>query len=307
VAEKNAELRPNRRAGKPVLPNSALPRAAGSGSLAVNEKETRKMSEAVIFEVKDAVAIVTLNRPERLNALNEDIHVGLRAAFERIEEDDAIRAVLFTGAGRGFCAGADLNQSLSGVRADTPRDLGASLERDYNPLVRRMRALPKPIVSAVNGVAAGAGMNLALAGDIVIAARSANFTQAFIRIGLMPDAGGTYFLPRLIGEARARALAMLGETISAEQAEAFGLVYKLFDDAVFHEEALKLAAGLAARPTQALATIKVALIASAGNSLDAQLDMERDLQRRLGLTPDFAEGVAAFIEKRPARFTGKAR
>jgi 2-(1,2-epoxy-1,2-dihydrophenyl)acetyl-CoA isomerase len=169
-----------------------------------------------------------------------------------------------------------------------------------------MRALPKPIVSAVNGVAAGAGVNLALGGDIVIAARSANFTQAFIRIGLIPDAGGTYFLPRLIGETRARALAMLGETISAEQAAEYGLVYKLFDDAVFHDEALKMAAGLAGRPTQALAAMKVALNASAGNSLAAQLDLEANLQRRMGLTPDFAEGVAAFIEKRPARFTGKA-
>jgi 2-(1,2-epoxy-1,2-dihydrophenyl)acetyl-CoA isomerase len=264
------------------------------------------MSEAVLFEVKNAVAIVTLNRPERLNALNEDIHVGLRAAFDRIEQDEAVRAVLLTGAGRGFCAGADLNQSLSGARADTPRDLGASLETYYNPLVLRMRALPKPIVSAVNGVAAGAGVNLALGGDIVIAARSANFTQAFIRIGLIPDAGGTYFLPRLIGETRARALAMLGETISAEQAAEYGLVYKLFDDAVFHDEALKMAAGLAGRPTQALAAMKVALNASAGNSLAAQLDLEANLQRRMGLTPDFAEGVAAFIEKRPARFTGKA-
>jgi 2-(1,2-epoxy-1,2-dihydrophenyl)acetyl-CoA isomerase len=265
------------------------------------------MAEAVLFEVKDEVAIVTLNRPERLNALNEDIHVGLRAAFERIEHDDGIRAVLLTGAGRGFCAGADLLQSLVGASAADKRDLGAALERDYNPLVRRMRALKKPIVAAVNGVAAGAGLNLALAGDIVIAAKSANFTQAFIRIGLIPDAGGTYFLPRLIGEARARALAMLGETITAEQAFAFGLVYKLFDDASFHEEALKIATDLAKKPTQALAAIKTAFNASAGNGLDAQLDLERDLQREMGYTPDFAEGVSAFVEKRPARFTGKAR
>jgi 2-(1,2-epoxy-1,2-dihydrophenyl)acetyl-CoA isomerase len=264
------------------------------------------MPEAVLFEVRDAVAIVTLNRPDRLNALNADIHAGLRAAFERIETDDAIRAVLLTGAGRGFCAGADLMQSLSGVQADTPRDLGASIDKDYNPLVRRMRGLPKPIICAVNGVAAGAGMNLALAGDIIIAAKSANFTQAFIRIGLIPDAGGTFFLPRLIGDARARAMAMLGETISADQAEQFGLVYKLFDDAEFHEQALKMAISLAAKPTQALAAMKTALNASAANNLDAQLDLERDLQRDMGRTPDFAEGVTAFIEKRPAKFTGKA-
>jgi 2-(1,2-epoxy-1,2-dihydrophenyl)acetyl-CoA isomerase len=265
------------------------------------------MTEAVLFEVKSGVAIVTLNRPERLNALNGDIHAGLRAAFDTIEIDPEIRAVLLTGAGRGFCAGADLMQSLTGARAETPRDLGASLEADYNPLVRRMRALPKPIISAVNGVAAGAGMNLALAGDIIIAARSANFTEAFIRIGLIPDAGGTFFLSRLVGDARARALAMLGETITAEQAEQFGLVYKLFDDAVFHEEALKMATSLAAKPTQALAAMKNAFNAAASNTLDAQLDLERDLQRQMGYTPDFAEGVAAFVEKRPAKFTGKAR
>jgi 2-(1,2-epoxy-1,2-dihydrophenyl)acetyl-CoA isomerase len=264
------------------------------------------MTEAVLFDVHQNVAVITLNRPERLNALNEDIHAGLRAAFERIESDEGIRAVLLTGAGRGFCAGADLNQSLAGAKADTPRDLGHSIDKDYNPLVRRMRGLPKPIICAVNGVAAGAGMNLALAGDIIIAAKSANFTQAFIRIGLIPDAGGTFFLPRLIGDARARAMAMLGETISAEQAEQFGLVYRLFDDAVFHEEALKLATSLAQKPTQALAAMKTAINASADNSLDAQLDLERDLQRKMGFTPDFAEGVAAFVEKRPARFTGKA-
>lgn len=257
--------------------------------------------EAVLYEIKDAVAVVTLNRPERLNALNADIHAGLRAAFDKIETDDTIRAVLLTGAGRGFCAGADLMQNLAG-----DRDLGASIDKDYNPMVRRIRALPKPVICAVNGVAAGAGMNLALAGDIIIAAKSANFTQAFIRIGLMPDAGGTYFLPRLIGDARARAMAMLGETITAEQAETFGLVYKLFDDASFAADALAMATSLAAKPGQALAAMKTAFNASAKNNLDAQLDVERDLQRKLGNTPDFAEGVKAFIEKRPANFTGKA-
>lgn len=257
--------------------------------------------EAVLYETKGAVAVVTLNRPERLNALNADIHAGLRAAFDKIEADPAIRAVLLTGAGRGFCAGADLMQNLAG-----DRDLGASIDKDYNPMVRRIRALPKPVICAVNGVAAGAGMNLALAGDIIIAAKSANFTQAFIRIGLMPDAGGTYFLPRLIGDARARAMAMLGETITAEQAEAFGLVYKLFDDASFAEAALAMATSLAAKPAEALAAMKTAFNASANNNLDAQLDLERDLQRKLGNTADFAEGVKAFIEKRPANFTGKA-
>jgi 2-(1,2-epoxy-1,2-dihydrophenyl)acetyl-CoA isomerase len=263
------------------------------------------MSEAVLFDVQSAVATITLNRPDRLNALNEDIHNGLRAAFDRIETDETIRAILVTGAGRGFCAGADLMQSLTGATADTKVDLGTALDHDYNPLIRRMRALPKPIVSAVNGVAAGAGANLAFAGDIIIAAKSASFTQAFIRIGLIPDAGGTYFLPRLAGDARARALAMLGETITAAQAEQYGLVYKVFDDEGFQKEALKIATELAARPTQALAAIKTALTASAANTLDAQLDLERDFQRDMGYTPDFAEGVAAFVEKRPAKFTGK--
>jgi 2-(1,2-epoxy-1,2-dihydrophenyl)acetyl-CoA isomerase len=264
------------------------------------------MTETVLFEIRDAVATITLNRPDRLNALNEDVHAGLRAAFDRVETDDSIRAVLLTGAGRGFCAGADLMQTLSGIGPDTKIDLGATLESSYNPLIRRMRALPKPIVSAVNGVAAGAGANIALAGDIILAARSATFTQAFIRIGLIPDAGGTYFLPRLVGDARARGLAMLGDSITAAEAEQYGLVYKCFDDEVFPTEALKIATSLAAKPTQALAAMKAALNDAAANSLDAQLALERDSQRKMGYTPDFAEGVAAFIEKRPATFTGKA-
>ncbi len=259
------------------------------------------MSDAVLVESRGAVRVITLNRPARLNALNAEIQDGLRRAFDEIETDETVRAVLLTGAGRGFCAGADLNQS-----AGVTRDLGESLEQHYNPLVRRMRALPKPIVAAINGVAAGAGVNLALAGDIIIAAKSASFTQAFIRIGLVPDAGGTFFLPRLIGEARARGLAMLGETITAQQALDYGLVFRLFDDEVFATEALTMATNLAARPTQALAAMKQAFNAAATNTLDAQLDLERDLQRKLGGTPDFREGVNAFLEKRPAEFTGKA-
>lgn len=261
------------------------------------------MSDVLLVETKGAVRVLTLNRPERLNALTPDLLDALNLAFEAVASDEMVRAVLLTGAGRGFCAGADLNQNLaSGGR----RDLGESLEATYNPLVRKMRALRKPIVSAVNGVAAGAGMNLALAGDVIIAARSANFTQAFIRIGLMPDAGGTYFLPRLVGEGRARAMAMLGETITAAQAEAFGLVWKLYDDEVFAAEALAMASALAARPTQSIAAMKRAFDASGVNGLDAQLDLERDLQRELGYTADFVEGVTAFVEKRPAMFTGRA-
>jgi 2-(1,2-epoxy-1,2-dihydrophenyl)acetyl-CoA isomerase len=257
------------------------------------------MSDTVLIEDHGAVRVITLNRPERLNALNAEVLQALRGAFEAVTASPGVRAVVLTGAGRGFCAGADLTQNLgSGTR-----DLGAALDETYNPLVLAMRACPKPIVSAVNGVAAGAGMNLALAGDIIIAARSANFTQAFVRIGLMPDAGGTFLLPRLVGDGHARAMMMLGETMTAAQAEAIGLVWKLYDDEVFAREALAMAAGLALRPAGALAAIKAALNASAGNTLAAQLDMERDAQRKLGYSADFAEGVRAFIDKRPAVFT----
>jgi len=260
------------------------------------------MSETLLTDTRHGVRVLTLNRPDRLNALNGDILAALNAAFDSLAAEDDVRAVLLTGAGRGFCAGADLMQITDSA---PPRDLGIIIDKFYNPLVRKMRALPKPIVCAVNGVAAGAGMNLALAGDIIIANRSANFTQAFVRIGLLPDAGGTYFLPRLVGEARARAMAMLGETLSAAQAEQIGLVWKIFDDEVFAAEALTMAANLAAKPPLALAAMKQALNAAAGNGLDAQLDLERDLQRELGVTADFEEGVRAFLEKRPAVFKGK--
>jgi 2-(1,2-epoxy-1,2-dihydrophenyl)acetyl-CoA isomerase len=255
----------------------------------------------VLIDTAGAVRVITLNRPERLNALNTDLLAALNDAFAAVADEPAIRAVLLTGAGRGFCAGADLMQGLGSGEAI---DLGAMIDEFYNPLVRRMRGLDKAIICAVNGIAAGAGMNLALAGDIIIAARSATFTQAFIRIGLMPDAGGTYFLPRLMGDARARAMAMLGETMSAENAVALGLVWKLFDDEVFATEALTIATNLAAQPRHSLAAMKQAFNAAAGNTLDAQLDLERDLQRSLGQTADFAEGVQAFLQKRPAVFKG---
>jgi 2-(1,2-epoxy-1,2-dihydrophenyl)acetyl-CoA isomerase len=255
------------------------------------------MDQVLLVETIGAVRSLVLNRPDRLNSLTSEIFDALQAAFDDIATDPEVRAVLLTGAGRGFCAGADLLQGLSETT-----DLGDLIESYYNPLVRRMRALPKPIVCAVNGVAAGAGMNLALAADIVVAGKTASFTQAFVRIGLIPDAGGTYFLPRSVGDGRARALAMLGETISAEQAEVYGIVWKTFDDATLMTEALTIATNLAAKPGEAIAAMKRLFEASGRNSLDDQLNLERDLQCAMGKTQDFAEGVQAFLEKRPAVF-----
>jgi 2-(1,2-epoxy-1,2-dihydrophenyl)acetyl-CoA isomerase len=212
--------------------------------------------------------------------------------------------VILTGAGRGFCTGQDLAERDVSPGA-APIDLSVSLGSYYNPLVRRMRALPKPIICAVNGVAAGAGANLALACDIVLAARSASFVQAFSKIGLVPDSGGTWFLPRLVGGARAMGLALLAEKLTAEDCERWGLIWKAVDDAKLMSEAQALAARLAKGPTKGYGLIKRALHASAGNSLDAQLDFERDLQREAGLSEDYREGVRSFKEKREPRFNGK--
>jgi 2-(1,2-epoxy-1,2-dihydrophenyl)acetyl-CoA isomerase len=214
--------------------------------------------------------------------------------------------VLLTGLGRGFCAGADLaGGGTVDSAANVAPDLGANMDRIFNPMIRAMRALPKPIVGAINGVAAGGGANFALACDIVLAARSARFDQAFVRISLIPDLGGTWFLPHLVGDARARALAMLGTSLTAEQAERMGMIWQVVDDAALMDEATGLARRLASGPTLAYAAIKQAIDAASTNTLDRQLDLERDSQRLLGKTADSREGVAAFRAKRPAQFTGR--
>jgi 2-(1,2-epoxy-1,2-dihydrophenyl)acetyl-CoA isomerase len=259
----------------------------------------------VLVDRRAGYRVVTLNRPHRLNALIEETYRALHAAFQEAQADADCRALMLTGAGRGFCAGADLANRLP--VDGQPRDLGRSLDTLLNPLVRQLRALPFPTVAAVNGVAAGAGANLALNCDIVLAARSATFIQAFAKIGLALDAGGSWLLPRLVGAARARALALTAEPLPAETAQAWGLIWKAVDDDRLMPEAEALCAQLARGPTMALALIKRALDAAETNDLDTQLDLERDLQREAGFAPDYAEGVRAFVEKRAPNFSGRRK
>jgi 2-(1,2-epoxy-1,2-dihydrophenyl)acetyl-CoA isomerase len=261
-------------------------------------------NDLIITERREGYRVITLNRPDRLNSFNEAMHVDLMSALLDAEADGSCRALVLTGAGRGFCAGQDLSDRV--FNPGQVPDLSSTLERLYNPLVRKIRSLQMPVICAVNGVAAGAGANIALACDIVLAARSAKFIQAFAKLGLVPDSGGTWFLPRLVGTARARALALLAEPVSAEQAEAWGMIWKAVDDAALTDEAQRLAAHFAVQPTVGLGLIKQALDASEMNDLDRQLDLERDLQGRAGRTPDYLEGVTAFFEKRQPKFTGRA-
>ncbi len=258
----------------------------------------------IVFERAQGYAAITLNRPERLNAFTAEMHGELKAALDEVEDDKELRALLLTGAGRGFSAGQDLSERRT-APGEPPHDAGDTLERLYNPLIRRLRGMALPVVAAVNGVAAGAGANLALACDIVLAARSASFIQAFCRLGLVPDAGGTYALPRLVGQARALGLALLGEPVSAERAVEMGMIWRCVDDDKLAEEARALASHLAEQPTKGLALIKQAINASAGNSLERQLDLERDLQRIAARSEDYREGVAAFLEKRKPQFKGR--
>lgn len=260
------------------------------------------MSEPTIkVAASDAVLTITLNRPDKLNAFTSEMSVALLAAL-KLAADPAVRCVLLTGAGKGFSAGQDLaDPSVSAPGAD----IGVVVGEKWNPVIRAVRELEKPVVCAVNGVAAGAAANLALACDIVLAARSARFIQPFCRLGLIPDGGGTFFLPRLVGSARAMGMALLGEPVLAEQAEAWGLIWRVVDDTKLMEEAGALARRLATQPTFGFALTKRALAASAVNTLDQQLDLERDLQRRAGASDDYKEGVAAFNAKRPPKFTGR--
>ena len=260
--------------------------------------------ENILFTIENGIAVLTLNRPDKLNSFTQAMHLEVRAALEAVQADKSVRVLVLTGAGRGFCAGQDLSD-----RAVEPGakgvDLGDSVERFYAPLVLTLRSLPMPVICAVNGVAAGAGANIALACDIVLAAHSANFIEAFCKLGLIPDTGGTWHLPRLIGHARATGLAMLGEKLSAERAEEWGLIWRAVPDAALMDDAMAMAAHFASAPTKGLAFTKKALQASYANALPEQLKLEGEMMRELGNSHDYREGVSAFMEKRQPHFKGE--
>ncbi|MBL4895051.1 MAG: 2-(1,2-epoxy-1,2-dihydrophenyl)acetyl-CoA isomerase [Emcibacter sp.] len=256
------------------------------------------------FNITDGLATLALNRPDSLNSFTTEMHEEVRDAMTRVESDPSVRCLLLTGNGRGFCAGQDLNDR-SVKPGSGRRDLSESVDGNYNPLIKRLANLPMPVVCAVNGVAAGAGANIALACDMVFAAKSAKFIQVFCKIGLIPDSGGTYNLPRLIGTARAMGLALTGDAITAEQAEEWGMIWKAVDDDELMAVATKQAQKFTKQPTLGLSLIKKAIRSSIDNDLDAQLQQESNFQKEAGFSDDYQEGVAAFLEKRKPTFTGK--
>ncbi len=258
----------------------------------------------ILFSIANGIAQLTLNRPDKLNSFTQAMHLEVRAALEALQADASVRVLVLTGAGRGFCAGQDLSDRAVEPGAQGV-DLGESVEKFYAPLVLTLRNLPMPVICAVNGVAAGAGANLALACDIVLAAESASFVEVFCKLGLIPDTGGTWILPRLLGHARATGLAMLGEKLTAARAEQWGLIWKCVPDADLMTEALAMATHFASAPTKGLAFTKRAFQASYLNTLPEQLKLEGEMMRELGYSHDYREGVAAFIAKRAPQFKGE--
>ena len=256
---------------------------------------------SILFEIKNSVAIITLNRPEKFNSFNREMALLLQKVLDNCAADKAVRAIYLTGSGKAFCAGQDISE----LTGDMPPGFETILAEHYNPIVSKIRSLEKPVVCAVNGVAAGAGANIALCCDVVVATASASFIQAFSKIGLIPDSGGTFILPRLIGLQKAAALMMLGDKIGAAEAERMGMIYKVFDDNIFLEESIKLANTLSIMPTKGLALTKLALNASLNNSFEEQLNTENELQFKAAHTEDYKEGISAFMEKRIPLFKGE--
>lgn len=261
------------------------------------------MSETILVQEHETWTEISLNRPDRLNSFNDEMHLAFREALEAASNSSNCRAVLLTGSGRGFCAGQDLGDR-DPSKMDGPPDLGHTLETFYAPNLRLIRSMKKPVISAINGVAAGAGANIAFACDIVVAGKSAKFIQSFGKVGLVPDAGGTWSLAHAIGPMRAKALAMTAEPLTAEMAESWGLVWKVFDDDALLDEARALTASLSNGPTVGFATTKAVIDQAINNSFETQLQVEADAQRACGRTKDYAEGVTAFLEKRAPNFTG---
>ena len=256
------------------------------------------------FEISEGIARLTLNRPDKLNSFNEDMHAELRVALDHVQENPAIRVLVLSGAGRAFCAGQDLaDPAMQMVDGKMP-DIGNVVERNYKPLILRLQNLRVPTVAAVNGIAAGAGASVALACDLVLATKSASFLQAFSKIGLIPDTGGTWFLPQRVGMARAMGLALLADKLPAEKAAEWGLIWQCVEDADFAAAVGALAKQLSTAPTKALVRTRQAMHAAAGHTLEQQLSMEGGMMRELGWSPDYAEGVAAFVGKRAPNFTG---